>query len=41
MKNEIKINQLSDEAFEWYQNYLKAVDSTDAEKFGEFLAEDC
>lgn len=41
MKNELKINQLSTAAFDWYQDYLKAVDSTDAEKYGEFLAEDC
>ena len=32
MKNELKISQISEEAFEWYQDYLKAVDSTDAEK---------
>jgi ketosteroid isomerase-like protein len=41
MKNELKINQISNESFEWYQVYLKAVDSTDAQKYGEFLAEDC
>ena len=41
MKNELKISQISEEAFEWYQDYLKAVDSTDAEKYGEFLAEEC
>lgn len=41
MKNELKINQISEEAFAWYMKYLEAVDSTDAEKYGEFLAEDC
>lgn len=41
MKNELKINQLSEEAFEWYRQYLSAVDETNAEKFAEFLAEDC
>jgi hypothetical protein len=41
MKNELKINQLSEEAFEWYQLYLQAIDATDTEKYGEFLAEDC
>lgn len=41
MKNELKINQLSPETFWWYQEYLAAVDSTDLEKYGAFLAEDC
>jgi ketosteroid isomerase-like protein len=41
MKNEIKINQLSEAAFEWYQRYLQAIDATNIEKYGEFLAEDC
>lgn len=40
MKNELKINQLSSAAFEWYRNYLAAVDNRDIEKFAEFLAED-
>jgi ketosteroid isomerase-like protein len=41
VKNQLKINQLSEEGFEWYLQYLRAVDETDAEKFGAFLAEDC
>lgn len=41
MKDELKINQLSPQAYEWYLSYLKAVDATDAEAYGKFLAEDC
>lgn len=39
--NQLKINQLSKEAFEWYLDYLAAVDHVDAERYGEFLADDC
>lgn len=41
MTNELKINQISDEAFAWYLRYLEAIDSTNIELYGEFLAEDC
>lgn len=41
MKDELKINQLSPEAFAWYQQYLDAVDSVDAERYGQFLTDDC
>jgi ketosteroid isomerase-like protein len=41
MQNELKINQLSPAAFQWYQEYLAAIDATDIEKYGTFLAEDC
>lgn len=41
IKDELKINQLSAEAFAWYQAYLDAVDSVDVERYGRFLAEDC
>ena len=38
---QLKINQLSAEAFAWYQEYLEAVDSVDIKRYGEFLADDC
>ena len=41
MKTEsLRVNQLSDEAYEWYLDYLKAVDSKDVEAYGTLLADD-
>lgn len=40
MKNELKINEISEEAFDWYQKYLETVDNRDIEAFGKFLADD-
>ena len=39
MKDKLKINQISPEVFEWYKKYLTAVDTRDADGFGEFLDE--
>lgn len=40
MKDELRINQLSPDAFTWYQAYLRSVDEQDASAFGSFLADD-
>lgn len=40
IKNELRINQLSPDAFTWYQAYLQSVDEQDANAFGSFLADD-
>lgn len=42
MKTEnLRINQLSPEAYEWYLRYLEALDTLDIEAYGKFLASDC
>ncbi|MBD2104289.1 nuclear transport factor 2 family protein [Leptolyngbya sp. FACHB-261] len=42
MKTEnLRINQLSSKAYEWYLQYLKALDTLDIEAYGRFLAPDC
>ncbi len=40
MKNELRINQLSPDAFTWYLAYLRSVDEQDADAFAAFLADD-
>ncbi|MEO1686062.1 MAG: nuclear transport factor 2 family protein [Cyanobacteria bacterium J06631_12] len=37
----LRINQLSPEGYEWYMNYLNALDAKDIERYGAFLAQDC
>lgn len=37
----LRINQLSRETYEWYLKYLEALDSLDIEAYGKFLADDC
>lgn len=37
----LRINQLSTEGYEWYLSYLNALDSMDIERYAEFLSEDC
>lgn len=37
----LKINQISLQAYEWYLGYLEAIDSKDLQKYGTYLAEDC
>jgi len=37
----LKINQLSPEAYGWYLKYLEALDSLDIEAYGRFLAQNC
>lgn len=42
MKTEnLRINQLSPETYEWYLKYLEALDTLDIEAYGKFLAQDC
>lgn len=42
MKTEnLKINQISSQAYEWYLGYLEAVDNKDIQKYGTYLAQDC
>ena len=40
MKDELRINQLSPQAFTWYQAYLQSVDEQDAHTFAAFLHDD-
>ena len=37
----LRINQLSSEAYKWYQTYLEALDAKDPEQYGSFLSDDC
>ncbi len=37
----LRINQLSPEAYEWYQTYLEALDAKDFERYGSFLSDNC
>ena len=37
----LKINQISPKAYQWYLGYLEAIDSKDIQKYGTYLAEDC
>lgn len=42
MKTErLRINQLGDEAYAWYLDYLAAMDARDVDRYGRFLAPDC
>ena len=38
---DLRINQLSPEAYEWYLSYLKVLDSKDVEGYVAFLSDDC
>lgn len=37
----LRINQLSPTAYEWYQTYLAALDAKDLEAYAQFLADEC
>ena len=37
----LRLNQLSPETYEWYLKYLEALDTLDIEAYGTFLAQDC
>ena len=37
----LRINQLSPEAYQWYLSYLKVLDGKDIEGYGAFLSDDC
>ena len=39
--DELKVNQLSPSSYEWYLNYLNAMDKLDIDAYATFLAEDC
>lgn len=42
MKTEnLKINQISSQAYEWYLGYLEAIDGKNIQKYGNYLAQDC
>lgn len=42
MKTEnLRINQLSPETYQWYLKYLEALDTLDIEAYSKFLALDC
>lgn len=37
----LHINQLSQKGYEWYLEYLAALDAKNTEQYGSFLAQDC
>ncbi len=37
----LRVNQLSDATYQWYRDYLAAVDAKDIGRFGAFLADGC
>lgn len=37
----LRINQLSEQAYAWYLEYLKVLDSKDVEGYGQFLGDEC
>jgi ketosteroid isomerase-like protein len=39
--DDLRINQLSTEAYDWYLAYLTALDAKDVEDYGTYLADDC
>lgn len=39
--DELKVNQLSPKAYEWYLAYLDAMDQLDIDAYAAYLAEDC
>ncbi|MFE4105830.1 nuclear transport factor 2 family protein [Almyronema epifaneia] len=39
--DQLRINQLSPETYQWYLTYLEAVDTQDVEAYSRFLAESC
>lgn len=39
--NNLRINQLSNEGYEWYLSYLDVLDAMDIERYSTFLYEDC
>jgi len=39
--NNLRINQLSKEAFEWYLGYLNTVDIKDLKSYGAYLSDNC
>ena len=39
--NNLKINQLSAQTYDWYLTYLEAIDSQNLKAYSDFLAEEC
>ena len=39
--DKLRINQLSEQAYNWYLSYLQALDAKNVEAYGAFLADDC
>ena len=39
--NQLRINQLSPNAYEWYLAYLQAMDTQNVEQYSSFLVNDC
>jgi hypothetical protein len=39
--SQLRINQLSPEAYTWYLRYLESIDARDIQAYGPFLAENC
>jgi SnoaL-like domain len=39
--NELKVNQLSPKAYEWYLGYLNAMDKLDLDAYASYLATNC
>lgn len=37
----LRVNQLSPAAYDWYRAYLQALDAKSLERYGTFLADDC
>ena len=38
---QLRINQLSTDAFAWYRDYLAALDAKDLDRYRAFLADGC
>ena len=39
--NKLRINQLSDKAFQWYLGYLNTIDNRDIKSYVSYLFDDC
>jgi ketosteroid isomerase-like protein len=39
--HQLRVNQLSAGAYDWYQHYLHVLDAKDIDKYAEFLADEC
>jgi hypothetical protein len=39
--NKLRINQLSDKAFQWYLGYLNTIDNRDIKSYVSYLSDDC
>jgi len=39
--DKLRINQLSEKAFQWYLGYLNTIDNRDINSYGKYLSDDC